>query len=170
MPDSTTCISKSLHVSLVNIYNELFKYLTVWPSSLCLSLPPVSYWLPPLNTSGQTGQRLSLTSPILWASGLRQIVAATRKSRWTPREGRSWTRRSWTGIGWTGCTRFRVPRSCSAWSTSTPPSAALSWWWWPCWCSTCKWSQHCYIYSFGWFCTWCHPPSIMIYQTNITGR
>lgn len=59
-------------------------------------------------------------------------------SRWTPREGRSWTRRSWIGTGWTGCTPFPALWSYSASSTSTRPSAALSWWWWPCWCFTCE--------------------------------
>ncbi len=49
--------------------------------SVSISLPPVSYWLPPLNTSGQTSPRLSLTRPILWASDLRLIAVATRKSR-----------------------------------------------------------------------------------------
>lgn len=101
-----------LHASVssfpVNI-RKLFKHQT--HNRLCL--PPVSYWPHPLHTSGQISSRLSLTSPIPRASGHRQ-PEPTQKSRWTPREGRSWTRRSWTGIGWTGCTRFHVPWSYSA--------------------------------------------------------
>lgn len=108
-----------------------------------LCLLPASYWLHPLNTSGQISSLPSPTSPTLRASGHRQL-APIQRSRWMLREGRSWTRRSWTGTGWTGCTRFHAPSSYSASSTSTPPSAALSWWWWPCLCFTCEWT-----------CLWC---------------
>lgn len=97
--------------------------------------PAATHWRLPL--LGYNTPPPSLTSMSLKASSLRQ-PAPTRRSRWTHREERSWTKRTWIGTGWTGFTPFPVPWSCSASSTSTRPSAALSWWWWPCWCFTCE--------------------------------
>lgn len=134
--------------ALVSLLPFLFRHLCgVFPDSVTLlsvsvSFPPVSYWLPPPNTSGQTSHCLSPTSLTLWTSDLRPIAVATQRSRWMPRAGRSSMRRSWTGIGWTGCTRFHALRSYLVLCTSTHPSVGLSWCWWPCWCFTCECSTY----------------------------